>query len=237
LQKISDSLYLIRGAYNVMFSVFPDHVVVFEAPLGDAYVRECLAIIRSVTDKPIRYVIATHFHYDHIAGIRTFIAAGVPVRTTPDTKGVIELALRAHHTLRPDPFDLARSMPAIETVAGTRSLDAGGVQARVYDFGPTPHVAQLLVAYFPREKLLYVPDLMDVLTEELGIAGVDAVPMRAKIRKLGLDVARFVPVHRVPTDGAHFQRAYAVRAKYQRASVLREPRRSLNLPRGRSQVG
>ena len=67
--------------------------------------------------------------------------------------------------------------------------------------GPAPHVAQILGAYFPDEKLLYVGDLLDVLTEELVIAGVDAVPMRRKIRELGLDVQRFVPVHGLPITG------------------------------------
>lgn len=55
---------------------------------------------------------------------------------------------------------------------------------------------------------------MDVLTEELVIAGVDAVPMRRKIRELGLDVERFVPVHGLPITGEQLEAAYGIRAKY-----------------------
>jgi hypothetical protein len=105
--------------------------------------------------------------------------------------------------------------PKIE-VASQRSFDRGGVRARVYDFGPAPHVAQMLGAYFPDEKLLFVADFMDVLTQELVIAGVDAVPMRRKIDQLGLDVARFVPVHGPPISGEQFAGAYRIRAKYVR---------------------
>jgi hypothetical protein len=115
--------------------------------------------------------------------------------------------------LRPD---APPASPTIESVHGDRSLDDGGVRARIYDFGPAPHVAQMLVAWFPDEKLLYVADLMDVLTDQLVIAGVDAMRMRARIQQLGLEVERLVPVHGAPIGGAQLERAYAVRAKYVR---------------------
>ena len=84
IEKISESLYLIRGTYNVMFSVFPDHVVVFEAPLSDAYARECLELIRATAaGKPIRYVVASHFHFDHIAGLRTYVAEDIAILAPP----------------------------------------------------------------------------------------------------------------------------------------------------------
>ena len=127
---------------------------------------------------------------------------------------MIEKAATSQHTMRPDTLSAQPARAVIETVSGSRLLDAGGVRARIYDFGPTPHVAQILVGYFPEEKVLWVADLMDVLTEELVIAGVDAVPLRARIRELGLEVSRFVPVHGVPITGAQFEQAFAIRAKY-----------------------
>ncbi|HSD75604.1 MAG TPA: MBL fold metallo-hydrolase [Steroidobacteraceae bacterium] len=215
LERISDSLYLIRAAYNVMFSVFPDHVIVFEAPLSDAYASECLDLIHATAPgKPIRYVVASHFHFDHIAGLRTYVAEGVPILAPPDARGVIEKVVASQHTMRADTLAGRPARAVIETVSGSKVLDAGGVRARLYDFGPAPHVAQMLVGYFPDEKLLWVPDLMDVLTDELVIAGVDSVPMLARIRELGLEVERFVPVHGVPITGEQFQKAFAVRAKY-----------------------
>ena len=215
LQMISEALYLIRGTYNAMFSVFPDDVVIFEAPLNDAYMQEILRIVRSVAgSRPIRYVVASHFHYDHIAGLRTVVSEGIPILTTPDAKEVIEESAEVRRTLRADALSRRPGKPIIETVMRQRVLDQGGVRARVYDFGPAPHVGQLLVAYFPDEKLLYVADLMDVLTEELVIAGVDAAPMRQKIQQLGLQVEHFVPVHGSPITGEQFEQAYRIRAKY-----------------------
>jgi dienelactone hydrolase/glyoxylase-like metal-dependent hydrolase (beta-lactamase superfamily II) len=204
LDRISASLYLVRGPYNVMFSVFPQDVVVFEAPMNTQYAEQILQLVRSVAgSKPIRCVVASHFHYDHLAGLVPFVTARIPVVAPPDAKETIEKAM-----------SIRGLTPTIEVVSKQKIFDAGSVHARVYDFGPAPHVAQMLGAYFPDEKLLYVADFMDVLTEELVIAGVDAVPMRQKIRELGLDVQRFVPVHGLPITGKQFEAAYQIRAKY-----------------------
>jgi hypothetical protein len=53
---------------------------------------------------------------------------------------------------------------------------------------------------------------MDVLTEELVIAGVDAVPLRTRILALGLEVDRLVPVHGAPIGGEHLEAAFRRRA-------------------------
>jgi glyoxylase-like metal-dependent hydrolase (beta-lactamase superfamily II)/dienelactone hydrolase len=208
LEKISESLYLIRGPYNVMFSVSSVDVVVFEAPMSAQYGAQILQLVRSVARaKPIRYVVASHFHYDHLAGLGAFVAEHVPIVAPPDAKETIEKAM-----------SLKALAPQIEVVSKQRTFDRDDVRARVYDFGPAPHVAQILGAYFPDEKLLYVADLLDVLTEDLVIAGVDAVPMRKKIDELGLDVERFVPVHGLPITGEQLAAAYRIRAKYVRSA-------------------
>jgi dienelactone hydrolase/glyoxylase-like metal-dependent hydrolase (beta-lactamase superfamily II) len=204
LEQISDSLYLVRGPYNVMFSVFPRDVVVFEAPLSPQYGEQILQLVRSVAgNKPIRCVVASHFHYDHLAGLAAFVAQRIPIVAPPDAKETIERAMTLN--------GLAAT---VEVVSQQKVLDQGNVRARVYDFGPAPHVAQMLGAYFPDEKLLYIADFLDVLTEELVIAGTDAVPLRQKIRELGLDVQRFVPVHGLPISGEQFEAGYRIRAKY-----------------------
>jgi glyoxylase-like metal-dependent hydrolase (beta-lactamase superfamily II)/dienelactone hydrolase len=204
LEQISESLYLVRGPYNVMFSVFPKDVVVFEAPISTQYAEQILELVRTVAgSKPIRCVVASHFHYDHLAGLAAFAARRIPILAPPDAKETIEQAMA-----------LKGLAASIEVVSQQKVLDEGNVRARVYDFGPAPHVAQMLGAYFPDEKLLYVADLLDVLTEQLVIAGTDAVPLRQKTRELGLDIRRFVPVHGLPITGEQFEAGYRIRAKY-----------------------
>jgi glyoxylase-like metal-dependent hydrolase (beta-lactamase superfamily II) len=215
VQQFGEGLYLIRGPYNCMFAVFRDHVVVFEAPINGAYAENCLKFIRAtVPNKPIRYLVSTHFHFDHIAGVRTYAANGIPIITTPDAKGVIERSVARRHTMRPDGLSHNPANSRIETVSGKRILDDGANRAELYDFGPTAHVSQLLVVYFPRQRVLFEADVWDPISAELPIGGTDTVNMAKKIQQLGLEVECIVPVHGIPGTKEMLDRGLAIRAKY-----------------------
>ncbi|HXE91814.1 MAG TPA: MBL fold metallo-hydrolase [Terriglobales bacterium] len=215
VQKLGENLFMIRGPYNIMFAVFRDHVVVFEAPLHSRYSETCLELIRAtVPDKPIRYLVATHFHYDHVAGVRPYIAEGVSILTTPDAKGIIEQVASSRRTMYPDALTRHPRAPSIETVERFRVLEDGANRVELYDFGPTGHITQMLVAYFPKEKVLFQADVWDPISLELVIAGPDTVNMARKITELGLKVERIIPVHGIPATIEALKSGLAVRAKY-----------------------
>lgn len=207
-------LYVIRGSYNLSFAEFRDHVLLVEAPAGETFMAQALALVEAtVPGKPVR-VVATHFHFDHIGGARTVIARGMPVLTTPDAVPVIERSLASRQAIRPDALARAPRAPLIEPVTGRKVIDDGRQRADLYDFGPNSHAAQLLVAYYPRQKLLHVGDLFDTLSTEAVFAGADAESMAARIRDLGLDVERIVPTHGVPVTIRHLERALEIRRQY-----------------------
>ncbi len=217
VERLGADLYLIRGPYNIVFAGFRDHIVVFEAPLSSRYSETCLALIRAtIPHKPIRYLMATHFHYDHVAGVRPYVAEGVSILTTPDAKPIIEQVASSRRTMYPDALSRNPQAPRIETVAGRRVLDDGANRVELFDFGPTDHITQMLVAYFPKESLLFQADVWDPISLELVIAGPDAVNLAKKVEELGLRVERIIPVHGVPATMEALNRGVAVRAKYGR---------------------
>jgi glyoxylase-like metal-dependent hydrolase (beta-lactamase superfamily II) len=215
VQKLGDGLYLIRAPYNSMFAVFRDYVVAFEAPVSGGYAAAGLALIRAtVPDKRIRYVVSTHFHFDHVAGVRAYVAEDIPILTTPDAQAVIERIASARHTMHPDTLSRSPKVPRIEAVRGKRVIDDGTNRVELYDIGPTDHVTHILAAYFPRAKVLFEADLWDIGSTEQVIAGADTVSLAKKIRELGLEVERIVPVHGAPGTIQMLDQALAVRAKY-----------------------
>lgn len=215
VQALGGGLYLIRGPYNVAFAVFRDHVIAFEAPLSARYAEDCLALIRATApDKPVRYVVATHFHADHIGGLRAYVAREIPVVTTPDAEAVIRQAMSARHTMHPDDLSSNPRPPRIETVGRERIFDDGTNRVEIHDIGPTGHVKQMLVAYFPKQKVLFEADVWDVISDDQHIAGSDAETMARRIRDLGLDVERIIPVHGLPCTIEDLNRGLAIRAKY-----------------------
>jgi hypothetical protein len=83
VNKLGDCVYWIRAAYNSMFLVFNDYVLVIEGPVNDALTQQAIAEIKKAAPgKPIRYVVPTHYHHDHIGGLRGFVAEGATVVTT-----------------------------------------------------------------------------------------------------------------------------------------------------------
>jgi len=80
VQKVADGVYaVIRrepasfwfNANNV-FVVGKNDVIVVDANLTTAYTKEVIAALREITDKPVKYVINTHWHEDHIIGNRAY---------------------------------------------------------------------------------------------------------------------------------------------------------------------
>ena len=74
LIKVTEQVYSAVGYAlgNVLFVITDSSVVVIDTTESPAAAREALAALRRVSDLPIRYIIYTHFHGDHINGAVVF---------------------------------------------------------------------------------------------------------------------------------------------------------------------
>jgi glyoxylase-like metal-dependent hydrolase (beta-lactamase superfamily II) len=195
VKKLADDVYTLLGNYNSMFVVFKDHVLVIEAGANSRYTAGCIAEIKKIApDKPIRYVVSTHFHFDHLGGVRSYIADGATIVTTPNTKSVIERLATASHVMRPDTLSRAPKTPAIETIGETRVFDDGVHKVELYRFA-SPHAGEMIVAYLPKEKILFEADMLDISEGGRSIAGDDTIDLAKQIERLGLQVETIIPVH------------------------------------------
>lgn len=181
IRELAEGVYIflnLRGGFHMLFVEFDDFVLAVDAPTewnelhrlpgtspGDggsqALSRRYLDGIRSrVPDKPVRYVVLTHQHSDHAGGVRAFADAGATVVGTAETRPVATRAVNASYTLSAyEPEEPAALR--YETVAGTRTIEAGDMEVRLIDVGENPHVEGMLVVYLPRQRILYVADLFD----------------------------------------------------------------------------
>jgi quinoprotein relay system zinc metallohydrolase 2 len=115
---------------NVSFVIGRDGVAVIDTGGSAGVGRALLAAIKKVTDRPVRYVINTHMHPDHVFGNAAFIAPETVF--AGHTKLARALAARGDRYLAvnkldlgPDDFEGTLIVPPTLTVEGGRTLDLG----------------------------------------------------------------------------------------------------------------
>src|SRR6266851_1382790 len=105
-------------ASNGAFIVNQDDVVVVDTHLRPSWARETIAEIKKVTDKPVRYVINTHWHRDHVQGNQAYIAAFGPGVT------IIEQDFARQDQIKNQPIEIVTRAP--EEIARLEKLLSSG---------------------------------------------------------------------------------------------------------------
>jgi hypothetical protein len=159
--ELGSGIYTIMNAtagYNMMFLDHGDHVFVIEAPISTAITRAVLQKIdETLPGKPVRYALITHYHYDHTGGLWGFMTNGTTIVATPGIEQFVYDVAAAPRSLV---CESALSVkPKIELVEGKRTFGSGDQRVELYNVGPNPHVDELLIAYLPALKLMYVADV------------------------------------------------------------------------------
>ncbi len=79
LSKVADCVYSFRYFIHRNMIVITDEGVVVSDPLNPNAAKAMMAEIKKLTDKPVKYVIYSHNHWDHIAGAKIFRDAGAEI--------------------------------------------------------------------------------------------------------------------------------------------------------------
>ena len=156
--EISPGVYHVTGStHHSLVVELKNYIVVVEPPL---YEERSQVVINEIAkrwpDKPIRYVVATHAHDDHIGGLRAYAAEGATMICSEASLPEVEHILNSAHTVRPDSF---QSNPPkqvrIETVSPDKkmTLSDGNKSIEVYTVNNT-HSNGMLAVYLPSEKVL-----------------------------------------------------------------------------------
>lgn len=156
--EVADGLYSFgNGEAFGAFLVTDEGVVVMDS-INTSFATQMLAAIQGVTDQPIRYLIYSHNHWDHIAGGQVFKDAGATVLGHRD----IEEWLANHP--EPNPAVLIPD----ETWDGARhDVVLGGKTIELHHFGPS-HGEGMTVFRFPDANAIFTVDL--VVPKRVGFA-------------------------------------------------------------------
>lgn len=151
---------------NSGFIVGDESVLVVDSRFTYNHARQLLEAIRSVTDLPVRYLVNTHYHPDHVWGNSIFRAEGAIILARPETNIEMERFSPVYRDYyrdrKPDVFEMIKDVePALPDsfVADELRLDLGGIEAVVTYFGPG-HTAGDLVVAVPSKRIVFTGGLV-----------------------------------------------------------------------------
>ena len=213
VERMADGVYLLGGGPANSYMVeFNDFVAVFEAPVNE---KRSLAVIEEVVklapNKPIRWLISSHPHFDHIGGLRTYLHIGSTIVTHMQNLEFLNKDVLTYEprTVEPDivskwpPTELAEGY-TYEAVQENYVITDNSRILRVYYVQPLGHVAGMLMAYLPAERIAFQADLFDT-HEPPRAAQLPAMrSLYNQVQRMKLDVATLAPVHGRPVPWREF---------------------------------
>jgi glyoxylase-like metal-dependent hydrolase (beta-lactamase superfamily II) len=154
-----DVYYFTGGTHHSVIVGFNDYVVVIEAPLDETRSSAVISEVKKLFfNKPIRYLVNTHAHFDHAGGIRTYAAEGATILTFQMNKSYYEKTFALPRTLAPDRLSQSKKRALIEAVPEKRVLTDGAHTIELYHV-PNNHNEGMLIAYLPKDKIVIEADL------------------------------------------------------------------------------
>jgi glyoxylase-like metal-dependent hydrolase (beta-lactamase superfamily II) len=195
-EKAADGVWFIAGgSHNSVMIEMKDYLIVVEGPQGDHRSTAVIAEIKKlVPNKPIKYLVNTHHHFDHSGGVRAYAAEGATIVTHEINRPYFERAAANTWSLNPDILAKSKKKPVFQTLGDNMVLTDGTRSVELYQIVGNAHHDGLIMAYLRKEKLLIQADAFTP-------RGVPKTPnpfsvnLEANVRRLNIDVERILPLH------------------------------------------
>ena len=187
-----ENVYIFRYVrHQSMFVVTPEGVIASDPiglrrPAAKAYIEE----IRKITNAPIKYVIYSHSHFDHIAGGQPFKDLGAIFVAHKNAKARIEALKRPDAVVVPD-----------EVVDSERAITLGDTTLELIYVGKN-HSDSTLVMRLPKERIIFTVDWIPLETVPFrGMADTYLPDIEDGLKQvIAMDWERLIPGHPGP-DG------------------------------------
>ncbi len=227
ITKLADDVYLFRHKFHQSIFITTPKGVIVTDPISSDAAAWLKAKIKTLTDQPVRYVIYSHHHNDHITGGSVFADTALFVSQTAARPKILQAA------------DLQTPVPDL-TFTDRMSIDLGGKHVELIYTGRN-HSDNSLVVLLPQNRLLFAVDFIPVETVAYR-ALPDGYPDEwiGSLRQVeGLEFDTLVPGHGKIGTREHVRmfRGYlqdlraAVQEQVQKGVSLEEAKKNVQLPK------
>ncbi|HTI44227.1 MAG TPA: MBL fold metallo-hydrolase [Vicinamibacterales bacterium] len=200
-QKLAEGVYYLTGGTHHSLAIeMADHIVVVDTPNNQARGEAVLAKAKElIPNKPVRFVVTSHHHWDHLGGIRAAIDEGATIVTHQSNEQFLQRVAKTPHTIAPDRQASSNKPVMIQAVGDDGQLTDGKRVIELHRLQGYGHTADMLVVYLPKEKILGEPDAFTPPAQQGASLIPPAVPsakaLNDNIKRLKLDVRTIAPFH------------------------------------------
>lgn len=153
IEKVRDNLHMISGEGGNVAVYLTDEGVVLVDDMFDRNHVDILTQVRSITDKPLRYVVNTHQHDDHAGGDLKMLPIAEVIAHQNVRKNLEHIKQPYYEDTPGTPIGLPRL-----TFSDQLSIHLGGKEVRAYYFG-RGHTSGDAIIYFPDLRVIHTGDL------------------------------------------------------------------------------
>lgn len=227
ITKLADDVYLFRHKFHQSIFITTPKGVIVTDPISSDAATWLKAKIKTLTDQPVRYVIYSHHHNDHITGGSVFADTALFVSQTAARPKILQAA------------DPQTPVPDL-TFTDRMSIDLGGKHVELIYTGRN-HSDNSLVVLLPQDRLLFAVDFIPVETVAYRTLA-DGYPDEwiDSLRQVeGLEFDTLVPGHGKIGTREHVRmfRGYlqdlraAVQEQVQKGVSIEEAKKNVQLPK------
>ena len=200
VEKLANGVYYLKGGTHHSVAIDQkDHIVVVEAPQNEERSLAVIAKVKeTIPNKPIRYLINSHVHFDHSGGLRTYVDEGATIVTHAMNQPYYEKAWAAPHTINPDRMAQSKKTATFETFTEKHVLTDGARTIEIHQIAGGGHNDAFAMVYLPAEKILMEGDAYTPLPADApppAAANPFSVNLHDNIQKLKLDVRQIAALH------------------------------------------
>ena len=202
VREVAPGIWWLAGqSHHSVVIEFADHLTLMESPQNDQRTLAVIAKARELRpNKPLTHLISTHHHFDHSGGLRAAVSEGLTVITSKASAEYYQAAVARAHTIVPDALAKNPKPLKIETVDEEMELKDATRTVNLYNIAGNSHADTLLMAYFPKERILVEADVFNP-----GRTVFPHAPsLLENITKRKLRIDRLVPLHGVITPYREF---------------------------------
>ncbi len=149
---------------NIGFVIGEEAVAVIDAGGSRLVAERLLLAIREKTDLPIRWLVLSHMHPDHVMGASLFVDAGVPVVGSPTLPAALQARAETYEAnydrlIGPQQMILSQVIDPEGITTDVSQLDLGK-RRLLLSAHPTAHTNNDLTVYDPNSKTIWMADLV-----------------------------------------------------------------------------